>query len=62
MRNALANNRSMDIQLIKAKISKITWSGRYFGSWIGNLGKKALANIAMPLTRDNLPGLVSNLA
>ena len=53
---------SMDIQLIKAKISKITWSGRSFGSWPGNLGKKALANIAMPLTRDTLPGLVSNLA
>ena len=53
---------STDIQLIKAKISTITWSGRSFGSWLGNLGKKALANIAMPLTRDNLPGLVSNLA
>ena len=25
-------------------------------------GKKALANIAIPLVRDNLPGLVSNLA
>ena len=32
-----------------------------FGSWLGNLGKKALTNIVIPLARDNLPGLVSNL-
>ena len=35
-------------------------SGGYFGSWLGNLGKKELANIAFPLARDNLPGLVRN--
>ena len=35
--------------------------GGSFGSWLGNLGKKALANIAISLVRDNLPGLVSNL-
>ena len=28
----------------------------------GNSGKKALINIAIPLARDNLPGLVSNLS
>ena len=28
---------------------------------LGNLGKKALTNIAIPLAWDNLPGLVSNL-
>ena len=33
-----------------------------FGSWLGNLGKEALTNINIPLARDNLPGLVSNLA
>ena len=36
-------------------------SGRSFGSWLGNLGKKALTNISIPLARDNLPRLVSNL-
>ena len=36
-------------------------SGRSFGSWLGNLGKKALKNISIPLARDNLPRLVSNL-
>ena len=28
---------------------------------LGNLGKKALTNIAISLARDNLPRLVSNL-
>ena len=52
---------SRDIELSKAQISKIIQSGGSFGSWLGNLGKKALTNIAIPLARDNLPGLVSNL-
>ena len=30
-------------------------------SWLANFGKKALANIAIPLTSDNLPKLVNNL-
>ena len=29
---------------------------------MANLGKKALAIVAIPLARNNLPGLVSNLA
>ena len=29
--------------------------------WLGNLGKKALTNIAISLATDNSPGLVSNL-
>ena len=61
IRNALANNMSTDIKLSIAHISKIIQSGGSFGSWLGNLGKKALTNIAIPLARDNLPGLVSNL-
>ena len=31
-----------------------------FGSWLGNLGKKALASIAINLGRDKFPGLVNN--
>ena len=31
-------------------------------SWSGDLGNKALRNIAIPLARDNLPGLVRNLS
>ena len=61
VRNAFANNKSEDIKLSKAQIPKIIQSGESFGSWLGNLGKKALANIAIPLTRDNLHRLGRNL-
>ena len=61
IRNAFANNMSTDVKRSKAQISKIIPSGGSFGSWLSNLGKNALANIAIPLARDNLPGLVSNL-
>ena len=33
---------STDIKLIKSQISKVIQSGGSFGSWIANLGKKAL--------------------
>ena len=61
MRNAFANNMSTDIKLIKAQISKIIQLGGSFGSWLGNLGKKALKNIAIPLARANLLRIVSIL-
>ena len=53
---------STGIKLSKGQISRIIQSGGSFGSWLGNLGRKALTNIAIPLARDNLFGLVSNLA
>ena len=53
---------STNIKLSKAKISKIIQSGGSFGSWLGNSGKKALANFAVPLARDEVPGLVNNVA
>ena len=61
IRNAFAKNMSTDIKLSKSQISKIIESGGSFGSWIGNLGKKAPTNITTSLARDNLPGLASNL-
>ena len=60
IRNAFANNISTDIKFSKTQISKIQ-SGESCGSCLGNLRKKTLTNIAIPLARDNLPGLVSNL-
>ena len=42
-------------------VNQIQQSGGSFGSWLGNLGKKALTKIAISLARDNLPGLVSSL-
>ena len=61
IRKPFANNMSTDIKFSKAQISKIIQSGGSFGSWLGNLGKKALTNIAIPLARENLTGLVRNL-
>ena len=62
IRNAFAINILTDIKLSKAQISKIIHSDRYFGSWLGNLGKKALTNVVIPLARNNMLGLVSNLS
>ena len=56
IRNAFANNISTDIRLSKNQIAKLIQSGESFDSWLGNLGNKALGNIAIPLARDNLPG------
>ena len=61
IRNAFANNMSTDIKFSKAQISKIIQPGGCFGSWLANLGKKALTNVTIPFAGDNLPGLVSNL-
>ena len=47
-------------KLSKAHTSKIIQSGGSFGSWLANLGKTQ-TNVSIPLARDNLPGLVSNL-
>ena len=50
-----------DIKITKAQISKIIQSGGYLGFCLGNLRKKKLTNIAIPLARNNVPRLVSNL-
>ena len=52
---------STDVKLSKTQMSEIIQWGGYFGSWLSNLGKKALTNIVVYLVRDNLTGLVSNL-
>ena len=52
---------STDIKLSKAQIPKTIQSGGFSGSLLANLSKKALTNVAVPLARDNLPRLVSNL-
>ena len=53
---------SPDIKLSKTQISKIIQWGGSFGSCLANLDKKALTIFAISLSRDNLPGIVSNLA
>ena len=54
IRNAFANNMFTNMKLSKAQISKIIQSGRSFGSYLVNITKKALKNVA-------IPGLVTNL-
>ena len=62
IRNVFANKMSTDKKKIsKTQISKIIQSGGSLGSWLGNLGKKTLANIVIPLPRDNVSGLVIKL-
>ena len=62
IRNAFAGNILTYIKLSKARISKKIRSGLSFFSWLDNLDKKALINVAIPLARDDLPELLSNLA
>ena len=47
---------STDIKPSKTQISKMIQSGGSFASWLDNLGRKALANIAIPLAKENLTG------
>ena len=54
IRNVFAKNMSTDIKLSKAQISKIIQSGGSFRSWLANLGKKSLINVAILLPKDNL--------
>ena len=44
-----------DIRINKAQMSNITQSDESLGFWLGNLGKKALANVAIPFDKHNLP-------
>ena len=52
---------STDVKPSKAQIPEIIQSVGSFGSWLPNLGRKALTNVPMPLARHNFPGLVTNL-
>ena len=53
---------SGDTKLSKAQLSKTIESGGSFSYWLRNLRKKGLTNVAIPFGRDNMTGLVSNLA
>ena len=49
IRNVFANNMSTGIKFSKTQISKIIQSGGSFSSWLVNLEKKALTNVAILL-------------
>ena len=54
---------SKDIELRKSKLAKIIQSGQFLGKALGNmmsnLGKKALTDLAVPLTKDVMPKLAT---
>ena len=53
---------STDIKLCKAQLAKIIQSGEFIGKTLGNFGKKALLDFAVPLAENVLPKLATNLA
>ena len=46
---------STDVEFSKTQISNVIQS-----HWLGNLSRETLKNIAIPLARDKLLGLMSN--
>ena len=61
IRNAFSKSMSTDIKLCKAQLAKIIQSGEFIGKTLGNLGKKALLDFAVPLAENVLPKLATNL-
>ena len=63
----MTNYQEVRVKLTNTQLNKLKFVVRRktgivsFVSWLDNLGKKAQTNIPIPLARDNLPGLVSNL-
>ena len=56
LRNALNNNRSNDIKLSKAQITKIILSGGFLGSLLSKLAGP-LMKVAVPLANNKLAPL-----
>ena len=63
IRNAFSNNMSTNINLSTAQLSKNIQSGgslsKSLGNTMGDLGKKALLELAVPLAEDVLPRLAT---
>ena len=63
IRNAFSNNMSTNINLSTAQLSKNIQSGgslsKSLGNMMGDLGKKALLELAVPLPEDVLPRLAT---
>ena len=61
IRNTFANNVSIDIKPSNTQLTKIFQSSGFLCNMIGYLGKKALMNPAVPLTKDVLPKLATKV-
>ena len=57
LRNAFNNNRSTDLKLSKAQISKIIQSGGFLGSLLSKLAG-LLMKVAIPLAKNVLTPLI----
>ena len=49
IKNAFANNMSTDIKCRKSQLAKIIQSGEFTGKTLGNLSRKVLLDLALPL-------------
>ena len=62
IRNAIAKSMSTGIKLTKAQLFKVNQSGEFFSNMFGNLAKKVITDLVIPLAKDNLSRLVCNSA
>ena len=53
---------SMDIKLRKAQISKIIQFVGFLGTWLCKLGERVVKDLAFPFIKNDLTGLISNIA
>ena len=54
IRNAIAKNMSANIELGKAKLSKMIQLGGFLSNKLGNFGKKVITDLSISLAKDNL--------
>ena len=62
IRNVFSKIIATGVKLSKSQLSKIIQWGRFIGKTLDNLGKKPLLDLAVPLAKDVLPKLRTNLA
>ena len=61
IRNVFSKIIATGVKLSKSQLSKIIQWGRFIGKTLDNLGKKPLLDLAVPLAKDVLPKLRTNL-
>ena len=62
IRNVFSKIIATGVKLSKSQLSKIIQWVRFIGKTLDNLGKKPLLDLAVPLAKDVLPKLRTNLA
>ena len=62
IRNVFSKIIATGVKLSKSQLSKIIQWVRFIGKTLDSLGKKPLLDLAVPLAKDVLPKLRTNLA